>query len=549
MKKVSRKSTFLAVIFSCLLLSACGNSIPEIKKHALSCAPCEYRNIQTSYEYCGCPETVTYGQVQKDLDELCYILKNCYAGYDEAVLRGLNLDEFKKNVCHRIFAQDPHIFYQNELITAKNKDFLCAIKDELKDKINDSHFMLWLGDYDFWWKLCEKSFVFYSDLFVEKKNGSYYLVEKELPDSNSLGFYGLKEGQKYFGKEENLFYYPSKGENVYRIGIFTPWAESLSVQIDGNSVLVPVSSEVAIWVRQSLRYGEKFTDKSAYISISRLLSPDESSRHRKGAEKNLKRFCAAGKDCQDKENVILDLRSNGGGNDTYVLYFLTGLYVQKEKIAREKVFDDYINAVAAIISEKQNQNKNVCVLSPCVLQGEVEYIKKFCPDVQYFPVFKKLLKYFKKNCFRITVEAKEIFKSGVDVNKIAKIKESISEPYFKGKLYILIDRNTGSSAEETVIFAKHLFGDNVILVGENSSGCMSYGNIVYYRLNESKIAIQASYSDFTGCMNGLDSWHGEGKGFFPDVWTERSNLLDTLRILIDDPALPEKIQYLDSALQ
>lgn len=84
-------------------------------------------------------------------------------------MRGLNLDEFKKNVCHRIFAQDPHIFYQNELITAKNKDFLCAIKDELKDKINDSHFMLWLGDYDFWWKLCEKSFVFYSDLFVEKK--------------------------------------------------------------------------------------------------------------------------------------------------------------------------------------------------------------------------------------------------------------------------------------------------------------------------------------------------------------------------------------------
>ena len=89
----------------------------------------------------------------------------------------------------------------------------------------------------------------------------------------------------------------------------------------------------------------------------------------------------------------------------------------------------------------------------------------------------------------------------------------------------------------------------MILVGENSSGCMSYGNIVYYRLNESKIAIQASYSDFTGCMNDLDSWHGEGKGFFPDVWTERPNLLDTLRILIDDPALPEKIQYLDSALQ
>ncbi len=82
---------------------------------------------------------------------------------------------------------------------------------------------------------------------------------------------------------------------------------------------------------------------------------------------------------------------------------------------------------------------------------------------------------------------------------------------YKKLVYILIDGKCDSSCETTVDgFERHPY---VKLVGENTAGCLHFGNIGYVILPESKAQVQipTQYNEY------YDNRFIERKGIEPDI--------------------------------
>ncbi len=89
-------------------------------------------------------------------------------------------------------------------------------------------------------------------------------------------------------------------------------------------------------------------------------------------------------------------------------------------------------------------------------------------------------------------------------------------------LFVLVDNNTASTGEE---FARTLsLGNHVILVGCNTSGCSSFGNLEEYYLPNSGIELY-----FGTSLSFSDSLENkEGIGIFPDLWVNPEDSLDAV---------------------
>lgn len=100
-----------------------------------------------------------------------------------------------------------------------------------------------------------------------------------------------------------------------------------------------------------------------------------------------------------------------------------------------------------------------------------------------------------------------------------------SQPYdretgkFDGTLIMLINGDTASSGETAVLYAKSL--KHFILMGENSMGCNTFGNVASYSLKHSKIIARIP-NTLNLCGNPDDCV--EGKGFSPDFWVDSENV-------------------------
>ena len=89
----------------------------------------------------------------------------------------------------------------------------------------------------------------------------------------------------------------------------------------------------------------------------------------------------------------------------------------------------------------------------------------------------------------------------------------------------------------------------VYVIGENTNGCISYGDVNSYCLPESKVNVNIPISDFTNILKRFPSWHGEGYGFYPDYWCTSENLLETLVVLSGDDELKFALHGIDYDLR
>ena len=168
----------------------------------------EYRDVNSVY-YHSPTSVVSYQQVVEDIDNIKYLLKTCYAGYEDALARGLDLEKFEQNILSEF---SNSIYDKNSISTDKICD---VVYNELKNFIIDSHFTLYsLNSY---YSLCIRNRILYSNIYVREKNGKYFVVESDIPE--------IKKKSEFTGSKENLFLYPAKGKNIYRIG-FTKTVES-----------------------------------------------------------------------------------------------------------------------------------------------------------------------------------------------------------------------------------------------------------------------------------------------------------------------------------
>jgi hypothetical protein len=77
---------------------------------------------------------------------------------------------------------------------------------------------------------------------------------------------------------------------------------------------------------------------------------------------------------------------------------------------------------------------------------------------------------------------------------------------------VVINGKTLSAAELFIIYLSQV--ENVVFVGENSGGCLTFGLANFYRLPHSKLLVELPMS----LSIPFDLELREEKGFFPDVW-------------------------------
>lgn len=105
------------------------------------------------------------------------------------------------------------------------------------------------------------------------------------------------------------------------------------------------------------------------------------------------------------------------------------------------------------------------------------------------------------------------------------VKLSDPSPYarekgvYDGTCIMLVNSNTASAGETAVLYGKSL--RNFILVGENTMGCNTFGNVAGYTLRNSRILCRIP-NVINLCENPGDC--EEGRGFTPDFWVDSTDV-------------------------
>ncbi len=86
---------------------------------------------------------------------------------------------------------------------------------------------------------------------------------------------------------------------------------------------------------------------------------------------------------------------------------------------------------------------------------------------------------------------------------------------YQGTVYMLVNSDTASSGETAVLYGKSL--RNFVLIGENTMGCNTFGNVAAYQLAYSRIVCRIP-NVVNLCENPSDC--EEGRGFTPDYWVD-----------------------------
>ena len=90
-----------------------------------------------------------------------------------------------------------------------------------------------------------------------------------------------------------------------------------------------------------------------------------------------------------------------------------------------------------------------------------------------------------------------------------------------------------------MFYCKKYLGKNAIIIGENTLGCIEYGNVYYYTLPNSRLSFHVSAATYGPSFNTFSNWHGEGKGIYPDIWATDEDMLETIIAVTGDEGLRE----------
>lgn len=487
------------------------------KEIVVKAEPCEFKEISLFSTYR--PKTfLSSEELDADIDTLCYILSCGYAGYDDMLSRGFDVEKFQNDIISE-FKDETEI---------ETRKFYFSAKEKLIPYINDAHFQL-INFYDTY-SFCEKEICCWTNIFVQKnENGEFFVAESKNGE--------VKIGEKYADSLEKLFYYPCKSGDIYRLGIMSSEKpEKADFQFEGNDgKTYKISAELfddgAIEVRP-MKYKEFETSDSAYIAFNSFMIPSEESPSRKAAEIVFEKFINSGKKYNGKENIIIDLRGNQGGDSIVPGLFLYSLFADR-KI--KNFGKDYKKVEEWFISDFSETN---LVFSPVLVQ--VHYILSRQNEVsakekrEHKSQFEKI----KKEPQRIVLE-----------NEYRKSNLFKKENRFGGKLVFLTDRNSVSAAEFFVFMAKEIFGnEQVFVLGENTWGMAEYGNVRTLELPNSRIGVHTAFIKNLA-FEKYSEWHGEGSGIYPDCWSTGSDLNETIFLVTGDEEMKDKLKDIEFRLQ
>ena len=474
----------------------------------------EYKDIDLFSGVRSIPGHITYDQMVEDVKQLSYILSAGYAGYDDMFKVGFRPSKFEDAIINS-FNKDQSV------LTRDFFELLCAY---LKKYINDGHFQLFYnlktGHF------CTKKIIFWSDTYLIKDGFSFYVYQTNNPE--------LKQGEKYSDTYDNLFYYPVKGQDIFRLGFLEEYNDKNTIthsfKFNDKEIELELKNDGAIQ-SNSFKYHDFETPDSAYISINSFFLPPKGNNTQYSTKIIFDKFARCGKTFNRKKNIIVDLRHNSGGSLTYPATFYYILYknlnAKKLNKLRDNTYDiinDTFIPIEYIYSPVSQQARN----GNSKARGQLDWVKIYeshLHDLKENPIREKYL---------------------IKVNKNYK---QLKNSKYKGKLIFIIDRNTVSAGEMTILQAKTIFGDdNVIVVGENSYGMSQYWDLITLGLPNSKIGIHTAFEKKI-IQDDFSEWAGDGVGIFPDYWTTGADLNQTIFLITNDLDMKERLKNIEFSLQ
>lgn len=501
MKSILKKILFIRI--RCILMVSfllLGNVKSMAQTKLISEKNVEYHDVLCEQFYYPkfYKQEVAYDCFLEDSENLVYLLETAYAGFNDMTSKGYNSEHFLKDCKNK--------FKNQETITVS--EISNYYFTYLKNYINDTH--CFIESSDFHKNFIQSKKVFFSDFYVEKKEGKLLVYKAD--------YLNFPVNTEVEIQKDYLFKYPSEGENIYRVGKLidsTVFDESIFISFDNKEYELKCKYynyfEKQQTLEDILNYKEIETDKTGYIGIKTFIDLPKDSDYQNELAKIYIDFENAGKRFRTKQNVILDLRSNGGGHSSHPANFLNNL-VSDKKIKNFDSFDC------------------VFLMSPAIYQVMQTIIKKtYSKKDQRYKEFMQIMNLYQ------TSKRTEFLLNNKNGRKKVKSK-------FKGNLIIVTDKGTASSSELIISYAKELFGksNQIVLVGENTLGCFSYGNIFHYQLMNSGIAI------------GLAQFKMEnppvveGIGFLPDYWATNDDIVQALIKITGDEDLKEKLKNINT---
>lgn len=482
---------FLYIILLGILLVSCNNSQVEIifEKHT--------EDLQISNDINKKLISVSYADLKTDNDILAYYLENNYAGFYQISEKGFSTKNFIEDF-EKEFSSKPAITISN---------YYEWIVSYLSNFINDPHFTV--QKHNQGQALSNIFYNTFSNIYVKKENEKFYVVESDNPE--------ISLGDIYKDESEYLFYYPSKGEDIYRIGLFQNSPRKDIINLNFSDKSVDINLSLPECKSFSSFYTNIETNDSAYIHLNQFLPYEMNGLDMLKTSQILNDFTKISNRYRSKKNVILDLRNNGGGSSHYPKIFLSNLYWNNKIFSKE-----YRELV--VNGEKISYLINDSIAQAIKKTRNKIYVK----GTKEYKAFDFYLNPLKENT-TVTFSKKD---NNNDISPLAN-------PRFEGKIILITNRNTASASEECIWFAKMLFDstNQLVIVGENSLGCIEYGHPWSYELPNTglQFGIPASKIDLPFFANE------SCVGYTPDIYTTDEDLIKTLSTEIDDKDLLSKL--------
>ena len=465
----------------------------------------EYKNVHYSVYN---KTQLTEQELREDCDMLKYVLYNTYAGIDEAISLGFDLDATIEEIYQETLKKKELGYY-------KAGDFQATAARIMSKNLTNSDQHLTISGYS----IKDPLLLFYSKIYFEK-NGEKYFVKKS-EDEN------IKEGMEFTGPEKNLFEILSDDGILYRYGVLTSKKlKTALLSVNNETYTVKVENEKSIFTKSSWT-GLKETKETLYMSLGDCDQvfgiTDSSALSTSYWDKYLNNIAKA---AQGKKNIIFDLRSNPGGYFQFPAKMISAAYYNQH------MDSDYQNNMQSLFINKICNNCTMLV-SPFTMQSEKEWLEKSLKD--QFSLYKpEVVEYFKDYWKHMKYNP---IRKHIPLDYFETSFEDFPEPDFKGNVYVLINRGTASAAEfgTGMTYLLQDKGINVHIIGENSWGGIKYGGMWSNSMPNSGLWVRAGiYFGESPIVQNNPNWHGEGNGWFPDYWATNDTILNTLENLTED---------------
>jgi len=423
--------------------------------------PLPYTNLELEVSF-NKPLFLTKTAAKADVERLFYLLENGYAGYGYFNQGDLFL-EAKDAIIREIDSKIVLSSFDLSAIFYRHLDFLHDCHLKIGDQVYNTHLDYWYNT-EFKFNKVNQEYRF----TFEGKVYTVTSINNQSPDD--FMFLSIN----------------SNGESIYRIGTLSrssPEIFELLAENDGRIGRWSVALK-----NTEPGYSELYMEKEiGGIPVVRIRT--FSDQH----IEYINEFLACAAKYRDSPCLIVDIRGNGGGNTAYARQWITR-YTGETPVLPQ------------IYTE---------LVSETSMMGRSNY---FAHMLSMYPELEAQGYGHKSEEFKGYAE--EIENGQVSIhwsNYCVPNPRTIAN---NRTLIVLIDKNVGSAAEGFLSYL--LLVENVVFVGENSGGALTYGQMTRHMLPNSKILVDLPIS-----LNVfVDLEYREEKGFYPDLWVPSEDALN-----------------------